>query len=94
MRSIQIPIIDTIIRELKVGDPVLLNGIMITGRDVVHKWMIETFIRKTREPQGDDLQVYQALKPILMPPGLPVLLGQPHAMGVPSELIYNQYRSF
>jgi fumarate hydratase class I len=66
MRSINIPISDTIIRELKVGDPVLLNGIMITGRDVVHKWMIETFIRKTREPQGDDLQVYQALKPILM----------------------------
>jgi fumarate hydratase class I len=66
MRSIHIPISDTIIRELKVGDPVLLNGIMITGRDVVHKWMIETFIRKTREPQGDDLQVYQALKPILM----------------------------
>jgi len=66
MRSINIPISDTIIRELKVGDPVLLNGIMITGRDVVHKWMIETFIRKTREPQGDDLQVYAALKPILM----------------------------
>ena len=66
MRSINIPISDNIIRELKVGDPVLLKGIMITGRDVVHKWMIETFIRKTREPQGDDLQVYEALKPILM----------------------------
>jgi len=65
MKSIQIPISDTVIRDLKVGDPVLLNGIMITGRDVVHKWMIETFIRKTREAQGDDLQVYQALKPIL-----------------------------
>jgi fumarate hydratase class I len=65
MKSINIPISDTVIRELMVGDPVLLNGVMITGRDVVHKWMIETFIRKTREAQGDDLQVYEALKPIL-----------------------------
>lgn len=65
MKSIQIPISDTVIRDLQVGDPVLLNGIMITGRDVVHKWMIETFIRRTREAQGDDLQVYQALEPIL-----------------------------
>ncbi len=65
MKSIHIPISDEAIRELKVGDPVLLNGTMITGRDTVHKWMIETFIRKTRQPQGDDLQVYEALKPIL-----------------------------
>ena len=66
MISVNIPISDNVIRELKVGDPVLLNGVMITGRDTVHKWMIETFIRKTREPQADDLRVYEALKPILM----------------------------
>jgi len=66
MISVNIPISDNVIRELKVGDPVLLNGVMITGRDTVHKWMIETFIRKTREPQTDDLRVYEALKPILM----------------------------
>jgi fumarate hydratase class I len=65
MKSVQIPIRDEAIRELKVGDPVLLNGVMITGRDTVHKWMIETFIKKTRPPQGDDLEVYEALKPIL-----------------------------
>jgi fumarate hydratase class I len=38
---------------------------MVTGRDTVHKWMIETFIRKTRKPEGDDMEVYEALKPIL-----------------------------
>jgi fumarate hydratase class I len=65
MKSVQIPISDEAIRELKVGDPVLLNGVMITGRDTVHKWMIDTFIKKTRPPQGDDLEVYAALKPIL-----------------------------
>ena len=65
MREITIPIDDETIRSLKVGDPVALSGVMITGRDVVHKWLIETFIKKTRAPQGEDLQVYEALKPIL-----------------------------
>jgi fumarate hydratase class I len=65
MRSVQIPIQDEVIRALKVGDPLLLSGVMITGRDTVHKWMIETFIKKTRPPQGDDLEVYAALQPIL-----------------------------
>ncbi len=65
MREITIPISDEIIRSLKVGDTVALTGVMLTGRDAVHKWMIETFIKKTRDPQGDDLEVYQAIKPLL-----------------------------
>ena len=65
MRTITIPIDDGTIRSLQVGEPVALTGIMVTGRDVVHKWLIETFIRKTRPPQGEDMQVYEALKPIL-----------------------------
>ena len=65
MREITIPISDETIRELKVGEPVNLSGVMLTGRDTVHKWMIETFIKKTREPQGDDLEVYEAIKPLL-----------------------------
>jgi fumarate hydratase subunit beta len=65
MREINIPISDETIRSLKVGEPVALTGVMVTGRDVVHKWLIETFIKKTRQPQGEDLQVYEALKQIL-----------------------------
>lgn len=65
MKPVNIPISAAEIRELNVGDPVSLSGVMITGRDTVHKWMIETFIRKTRSPQGDDLQVYEAIKPVL-----------------------------
>jgi len=65
MRSLNMPLSDDIIRDLKVGDPVLLNGIMITGRDAAHKWMVDTFIKKTRQPQGDDLEVYEAIKPLL-----------------------------
>lgn len=62
MREINIPISDEDIRSLHAGEPVMLTGIMVTGRDVVHKWMIETFIKKTRESQGDDLQVYEEIK--------------------------------
>jgi len=65
MISIQTPISDDDIRKLKVGDPVELSGLMMTGRDGVHKWMMDTFIIKTRQPQGDDLEVYEAIKPLL-----------------------------
>lgn len=65
MRSLTMPLSDETIRSLKVGDPVLLNGIMITGRDAAHKWMVDTFIKQSRQPQGDDLEVYEAIKPLL-----------------------------
>ena len=65
MREITIPIPEEVIRSLHVGEPVQLSGVMLTGRDAVHKWMSETFIKKTRQPQGDDLQVYEAIKKYL-----------------------------
>lgn len=63
--QLDIPISDEKIRGLKVGDSVLLSGVMITGRDTVHKWLSDTFIKKTRQPAGDDQQVFDAIKPIL-----------------------------
>jgi len=63
--QIQIPIHDDVIRSLKVGDSVLISGTMITGRDAVHKWIYDTFVKQTRQPAGDDLEVYQAIRPIL-----------------------------
>jgi fumarate hydratase class I len=65
MQKLSIPILDNTIRKLKVGDPVSLSGVMLTGRDAAHKWMVETFIKASREPQGDDREVYQAIKPLL-----------------------------
>jgi fumarate hydratase class I len=65
MREITIPISDETIRSLHVGEPVELTGTMMTGRDAVHKWMAETFIRKTRPPQGNDLQVYEEIRKYL-----------------------------
>lgn len=65
MHELNIPIADEAVRKLRVGDTVFLNGTIITGRDAAHKWMIETFINKTRDPQGDDIAVYEAIKPAL-----------------------------
>jgi fumarate hydratase class I len=65
MQKLSIPIPDKAIRKLKVGDPVSLSGVMLTGRDVAHKWMVETFVKGTRQPQGDDQEIYQAIKPLL-----------------------------
>lgn len=65
MREISIPIDDEVIRSLHVGEPVELTGVMMTGRDAVHKWMVETFIQRTREPQGADLQVYEEIRKYL-----------------------------
>lgn len=64
-KKLTIPIANEAILDLKVGDSVLISGVMITGRDAVHKWLADTFIKKTRQPAGDDLEVYQAIKPLL-----------------------------
>jgi fumarate hydratase class I len=65
MQALTIPIADDQIRALAVGDPVSLSGTLLTGRDTVHKWMIDTFIRSTRAPEGDDQAVYDAIRPLL-----------------------------
>jgi len=65
MQKINLPFTDEVVRGLKVGDPVALSGILLTGRDAAHKWMVDTFIKKIRPPQGDDLEVYEAIHPIM-----------------------------
>jgi tartrate/fumarate subfamily iron-sulfur-dependent hydro-lyase beta chain len=65
MTALTTPISDDVIRSLKVGDPVTISGVMVTGRDAVHKWLSDTFLKKTRPPQDDDLEVYAALKSLL-----------------------------
>jgi fumarate hydratase subunit beta len=65
MKQLTLPISNEAILDLHKGDPVALSGVMMLGRDAVHKWLHETFIKQTRQPQGDDLEVYEAIKPLL-----------------------------
>jgi fumarate hydratase class I len=43
--DLSIPISEEAIRALRVGDAVRLSGVMVTGRDAAHKYLIENFIR-------------------------------------------------
>lgn len=63
--ELKTPISDTAIKKLKVGDSVNLSGLMITGRDAVHKWLSDTYIAKTRIPTHEDQEIYDVLVPIL-----------------------------
>ncbi len=64
-RSLTFPLIEDTIRSLMVGDSVLLNGVIITGRDTAHKWMHDRFISKKILADKVDVQVYENLRPIL-----------------------------
>jgi fumarate hydratase class I len=65
MKTLHTPLTPAAILDLQVGDPVALFGVMVTGRDAAHKWLVDTFIKETRLPQGDDLEVVAALRPLL-----------------------------
>ncbi|MFQ6099610.1 MAG: fumarate hydratase C-terminal domain-containing protein [Anaerolineae bacterium] len=43
--DLTIPISEVEIRALHIGDTVYLSGVMTTGRDAAHKYMIENFVR-------------------------------------------------
>ena len=63
MLRLTTPISDEEIRSLKVGDTVYLNGVIMTGRDAAHKFMIEHFIRN--EPQPEEAELNEKLKELL-----------------------------
>ncbi|GAB4471466.1 MAG: hypothetical protein Kow00124_08530 [Anaerolineae bacterium] len=63
MHKLTVPIPDEEIRALRAGDPVSLNGIILTGRDAAHKFMVDKFIKGTPPPEEQAL--YDDLKRLL-----------------------------
>jgi fumarate hydratase subunit beta len=63
MPKLTTPISAEEIRSLKSGDTVLLNGIIVTGRDAAHKFMVEHFIKNPVQP--DEQELYEELKALL-----------------------------
>ena len=63
MPNLTIPIADEEIRALHVGDTAYLTGVIITGRDAAHKFMIENYIRQA--PTADQQDLYAELKQLL-----------------------------
>jgi fumarate hydratase subunit beta len=62
--KLDIPISEEAIRALHVGDAVQLSGVMVTGRDAAHRYMIETFIRADAVP-GSEQPLYEELQRLL-----------------------------
>lgn len=65
MRKLTIPISEDVIRDLKAGDSVNLNGIMTTGRDTAHKYMVENFVKTGGQPPEADRATYEKLRDVL-----------------------------
>ncbi len=49
MIKINLPVSEADIRKLKMGDEVSLNGIMVTGRDSAHTWLLNDKPQEVRE---------------------------------------------
>ena len=64
-KHLEIPISTDEITDLKAGESVLISGVMITGRDAVHKWIYDTFISQTRQATPEDLDILDQLKPLV-----------------------------
>jgi fumarate hydratase class I len=60
-----LPLADPAVRDLKVGDSVLLSGVMVTGRDAAHKWLADNFIHSGGQPSSEDQRIFAELQSIL-----------------------------
>jgi len=63
--ELQIPIPEDDIRSLIIGDTVLLSGIIVTARDIAHKWLSDHFIQRLQTPTPQDQAIVSDLKTIL-----------------------------
>ena len=41
-RKIELPVAESVVRELRVGDEVEFSGNIVTGRDAAHKYLVKT----------------------------------------------------
>ena len=66
IHNLTIPISEQEIRALHVGDTVYLSGVMTTGRDAAHKYMIENFIRLSADGVTEsERPLYEELQQLL-----------------------------
>ncbi|MFA9422178.1 MAG: Fe-S-containing hydro-lyase [Sedimentibacter sp.] len=66
---VKLPLTDETVNELKVGDRVLLNGIMYTGRDAAHKRLYESIKNGEKLPMDITNQTIYYVGPCPAKPG-------------------------
>lgn len=66
------PLDNDIIERLKAGDRVLITGVMYTGRDMAHKFLVEGHKKGEKPPFDLKGQILYYTGPTPAPPGKPV----------------------
>lgn len=70
--KITTPVAEDVLSELKVGDRVLISGVLYTARDAAHKRMVETLERQEALPVNLTGQMIYYAGPSPTPPGKPI----------------------
>ena len=70
--KIQTPLTDDVIMKLKAGDRVLITGVIYTGRDMAHKYMVEGLQKGEQPPFYLKGQILYYTGPTPAPPGRPI----------------------
>ena len=66
------PLTDEVISKLKAGDRVLITGVIYTGRDMAHKYMVEGHSKGQAFPFDLKGQILYYTGPTPAPPGRPI----------------------
>jgi fumarate hydratase subunit beta len=59
------PISNDEILQLHVGDQIFLTGVMVTGRDAAHSYIIDNFVKTGGQPPESEAGLYGKLKKLL-----------------------------
>jgi len=70
--KLQSPLTDDIIMKLRSGDRVLITGVIYTGRDMAHKYMVEGHKKGEPLPFAPKGQILYYTGPSPAPPGRPI----------------------
>jgi fumarate hydratase subunit beta len=66
------PLTDEVVTMLKAGDRVLITGVIYTGRDMAHKFLVEGHMKGEKPPFELKGQILYYTGPTPAPPGKPI----------------------